>query len=526
MHTDALRLSCPSRVGRAVAVALLLAVGPSSPAQDGPDGVPGEPADPVAARLEPLFADRVVQRATVGVHLVDVATGEVRFAHHADRALLPASTAKVITAAAALDALGPSHTFTTDVLIDGERRGDVLEGDLVLRMGGDPTMVADRLWRILRDVRVDGVATVTGDLVVDTAYFADEPLIPGWDEPRDLERGPSYFPAIGAANLEFGAAVVVVRPAEEAGQPATLGFETPSPGYLVVDGEVTTGPAGSRVRLDLERQVAPGRLTFTVSGTVPAGGDASRVRRAVADPTAFTIGAIRHLLRTVGPRIEGDVVAGVAPTDAERLRRVYSPPLASILMDTNKYSSNYMAETVLRAVGAEIHGEGSTAAGLRVVHDHLARLGLPEDAAHLANGSGLSRETRVTPEALTTVLRAAALDDRIAPELVASLAIGGRDGTLLGRLGELDGHARGKTGTLGGVHALAGFLQTEADEQLAYAIVFNDVRGGLYPVKTWMDDLLREAARLPPVDRPRAAAPATAEAVEGAAAGGVEAAAP
>jgi D-alanyl-D-alanine carboxypeptidase/D-alanyl-D-alanine-endopeptidase (penicillin-binding protein 4) len=453
---------------------------------------------PAAEWAAPILEDRTFRAITAGVHVVHVGTGEEVLAWQADRPLVPASTAKVVTAAAALDALGPSYLFTTEVWHTGTLDGGVVDGDLYLVGAGDPTMVAEKLWRLLRDLRTDGVERVEGDLVFDDDFFDESPLIPGWNVARDLADGPSYFPAIGAWNLEFGSVALVVRPGAEAGAPAIAVLETPAPGYVTVDADLVTGEERSRSRIELERVIADDRMTLKVSGTVALDARTRTFRRAVHDPTAFAMAVTQDLLRQVGPHVVGTVRRGSVPADAERIARRPSPPLASILMDTNKYSSNYMAETVLRTLGAEQRGQGTTAAGLEVVRAYLDRLGLRDDGLRLVNGSGLSRETRLSAQALTTVLRHVAQDPRTGPEFVASLSIGGQDGTLLPRFREHPSRVRGKTGTLAGVHSLAGYLEADDGELYAFAILANDVKGGLTPVKRWMDDLLVHLFGWPP----------------------------
>lgn len=443
-----------------------------------------------------VLDDPTFRRVTAGIHVMQVASGREVFGWQPDAALVPASTTKVVTAAAALDALTPSYTFRTEVFTTGEVVDGVLQGDLYIRGMGDPTLAAERLWRLLRDVRVDGIERVEGNLILDDSFFDEGPLIPGWDNPRDLEDGPSYFPPIGALQTEFGAAVVVIRPGAKEGEPAKVSFETPAGRYLALDSTITTGAPRSRTRIELERQVQTDRLLFTVSGSVPLDADTRRFRRAVHDPTAFVQGVVEGLLAQVGPAVRGTIQRGEVPEGADFLRRMYSQPLASVLADTNKYSSNFMAETVLRTLGAEVHGEGTTRRGLEVVQAYLTRIGIERADYTVVNGSGLSRDTRLTPRQLTTVLVRGASDGTIGPELIASLSIAGRDGTMRSRLSDAPpGSVRAKTGTLAGVHTLAGYFEGADGELYAFAFLANDVGGSLSKVKTLMDAFLLQQIR-------------------------------
>lgn len=446
--------------------------------------------DALEALLAPIMERQGLLTATVGVEVVRVSDGEVVFERGATRALLPASTMKVVTAAAALRALGPSFTFRTDVLTTGEVKAGTLEGDLVLVGRGDPTLVHERLWKLLSDVRQDGIQRISGDLIVDDTYFVGDPLIPGWDSKHDLETGPSYFPAIGAVAIDFGSLTLVVRPGAEVGKAASVELATPQSGHVSIASALQTGREGSRARVEITREVEPGKITFELEGSVPMGSDVRRYRRAITEPTPYFLAVLRAVAEQAGLTVKGRVRAGAAPADAELLRSLESPPLTSVLMDANKYSSNFMAETVLRALGAEAQGEGSNSAGVRQVRAYLESIGVARDDVAIANGSGLSRQTTLTPQALIAVLLDMARDRVAGPEFVSSLSIAGKDGTLSSRLRDTDGRVRGKTGTLGGVHTVAGYVLALDGELYAYAFLVNDIRGSLDPVKDLQDDFL------------------------------------
>jgi D-alanyl-D-alanine carboxypeptidase/D-alanyl-D-alanine-endopeptidase (penicillin-binding protein 4) len=454
---------------------------------------------PLAGELDPTLDAAAVRDAEVGVMVVRVRDGAVVYDHRGDVPMVPASTAKLLTAAAALHHLGPSYAWVTELRSSADVRGGVLEGDLVLRGTGDPTLVVEKLWRMFRDLRADGVRRIRGDILLDDTHLVDEPLIPGWDKEQDLEDGPSYFPTLGALSVEFGSAEVVVVPADEPGGAATIALESPASPWVTVEGEVTTVARGARLRLELERKIDGDRVTFVLSGRVPADGEARRYRRAVPSPTWYVAGIVRDLLRELDIRHDGRMRRAEASDDARVLRRLYSPPLTSVLMDTNKYSSNFMAELVLRTLGAEVEGEGSTAAGVRAVRRYLDAIGVAPEDAVLVNGSGLARDARLTPAALTAVLLDMARNPRVGHEFATSLAIAGRDGTLIRRLDELAGRLRGKTGTLGGVHGLAGYAEASDGEVYAFAFLANAIRGSLHPIKDVQDGFLRRlaAARSP-----------------------------
>lgn len=438
--------------------------------------------------LGSIGSDRLFTDARVGVHVVDVRTGEAVWARDATVPLNPASTTKLLTAATALRTLGPAHTFTTTFLADDLPEPDgVLAGPLYVRGGGDPTLVVEKLWKMVRDLQLAGVKRIEGGIVLDESMFGPDHELPGWGKARDIERGPSYFPALSALSLNFNTVALAVRPGA-AGKPAVVLPETDAGDYIEVVSTVKTGGAGSRRFIDIDRHVlADGRMRFEVSGQVPADDPMRRYYRSVDDPTRYTGAVVGRLLAQAGIEVVGETRLGEVPEEAEYLTDFRSAPLTSILMDMNKYSSNFMAETVLRAVGFETRGEGSTAAGLAAVQEYLRGLGL-EEGYTLFNGSGLARDGAIAPEVLTAVLLDMARDPRVGAEFRSSLAIAGVDGTLRRRLRDAPNRLRGKTGTLDGVHGLAGYVEAQDGALYAFAFLANDFRGGSARVKRVHDE--------------------------------------
>ena len=436
-------------------------------------------------------------RMDAAVRVVHLGTGEVVYDRQGERAMVPASTTKLVTAAAALHVLGPGYSWVTDLRGTAEPEDGVLDGDLYVVGGGDPTLTTEDLWRLLQDLRANGVERVTGDIVLDDTRFVDDPVIPAWDNRDDHEEGPSYFPGIGALGLDFGVLTMVVRPASEPGRPALVRFEIPAPGYAEVEADVQT-TTRRRPRLELERETHGRKLVFRLTGAVPAGSRVRSLRRAVVDPSAYFRAVLSELLKQTGPRVEGTIRFGQLPTDTtHRVGVRWSPSLGAVLMDTNKWSSNFMAETVLRTLGAEAGGEGSTAGGLAVVQEWMEALALPTEGVVVANGSGLSRDTRLSPAFLCALLQRMAADPRVGHEFAASMAIGGMDGTLRLRFRDFPARLRGKTGTLAGVHALAGYLEADDGQLYAYAFLANEIRGGTRVAKELMDDVLTELMAVP-----------------------------
>ena len=433
--------------------------------------------------LDELLNDRIFRDANVGLQLVELGTGEELFAHGADEGFTPASTMKVLTAAAALRELGPAYRFNTRIFRRGEIDGSgVLDGDLYIQGGGDPTLVVERLWKLVYDLRLEGIERISGDVFFDDSHFDDRTRISGWSKPADIRRGPAYFAPIGALSLNFNTVATVISPGQAVGAPARVRLETNAPGIANLESEIVTGSARSRRRIHIDRTVDGQAVTLRVTGSIPAASDAVRYYRTVPDPTAYFMSAFAGFMEGHGIEVDGDFSEALTPEDLPLVAQLQSPPLASILMDMNKYSSNFIAEQVLKEIGAHAtDSQGSTLKGLQVISDYLGTLGISESEFVIVNGSGLSRQTVLRPRHLTSVLVDMASDPTVSSEFTASLAIGGRDGTLWSRFrgDPVQGRVRGKTGTINGVHCLVGYLHGQDGQQYAFAYLVNNLRGSI-----------------------------------------------
>ncbi|MCB9686762.1 MAG: D-alanyl-D-alanine carboxypeptidase/D-alanyl-D-alanine-endopeptidase [Alphaproteobacteria bacterium] len=441
--------------------------------------VPAPPAPSLVDELRSFESSWVFKKATSGLHVVDLQSGEEVYGVGADALLVPASTMKVLTAATALHFLGPSFRFTTDVRKTGKvDAAGTLHGDLYVIGHGDPTFVVEKMWKMVVDLRLAGITRIEGSVYFDDTYHPDSPVLPGWNKPEDDDRGTPYFSTLGALTLNSNTTVLVIGPGAEVGSKASVQLETPTHGYVEVDSEVSTVSASGRKDIRVERKVTADSTSFEVTGTWPIDEtDRMTVRRTVADPTAHFLAAFRAMAESQGIAVTGRWERGKAPSSAEAVLSVESAPLSSVLADMNKSSLNLFAEQVLRTVGAEVTGQGTTQGGIEAVHQYLETLGIGADEAVLVNGSGLSRDARVAPSVLTAVLVDMAKDPKVSPEFQASLAIAGTDGTLWARLRDQPGRMRGKTGTLDNVICLTGYLDADNGRRYAFAWLVNDTGG-------------------------------------------------
>lgn len=434
---------------------------------------------PVAAALDSVFNDTALAHAHWGVLVRSLDTGETLYARNAGRMFVPASNMKLVTAASALDALGPEYRYVTRFAARGEVRDGVLRGDLVVIGGGDPT-ISDRfhadVGAVLRgwadSLRAHGVRRVTGAIVADDDVFDEQPLGRGWAW-DDVEAG--YSAEISGLPLNEGVVAVRVAP----GQPAERRVTTrpTASSWVPVESAVTIGPPGSAPALRVSRS---GRLGgVRIDGTVPADTPFVETTIAVPDNTMLFAAALHDALTGAGiavggPPREADAAGSTADAGQTVLFTHTSPPLREILAAFLKPSQNQIGEVLLKTLGAELRGMGSAAAGTLAIDSMAAAWGLPRRLLSQADGSGLSRYNLVAPEFLAALLdrQARAPHFQVFAE---ALPVAGRDGTLASRMRDTpaEGNVRAKTGTLSGVRALSGYFTTAAGERMVFSMIVN-----------------------------------------------------
>ncbi|WP_051967268.1 D-alanyl-D-alanine carboxypeptidase/D-alanyl-D-alanine endopeptidase [Kitasatospora mediocidica] len=441
------------------------------------------PADALSADLDRLLADPRLSGAEVSALVTDAATGEVLYQHAPGALLLPASTLKTVTAAAALDLLGQDHRFTTQVLAAGPRTGATLGGDLVLRGGGDPSLLPADLEALAGQVADAGITEVSGAVLADASRYDDVPLGASWAWD---DQAAYYSPQISALTLttdgddDVGTVRLALTPDASPGGPAAVRVIPPE-APVRVTGRVDTGAAGSDTTVQADRR--PGGNEIVLSGSLPAGSAETDAWVAVDGPARLAATVFAAALARHGVAVRGGLREGPAPADAVALAAHDSAPLSALLVPFLKLSNNGIAEHLVKEIGRVRSGAGSWAAGLDLVRDFVHRNGLESTPARQVDGSGLSRQDLLTTSRLDALLRFA----RRQPWFSAwydALPVAGDPrrmvgGTLTNRLRgtPAEGRVHAKTGSMTGVDALAGYLDRADGRTLAFSVLLNNFVG-------------------------------------------------
>lgn len=469
-----------SAVAVAAALGAVLApVGTSAPTAAPERASRSAAADALAERIDAILDDPRYDGSQVGVVVRSAETGELLYARNPGRRQLPASNVKLFSSTAALELLGPDYRFRTQLLTDGTRDGSRLTGDLFIRGGGDPTMLAGDYRSLAARLAASGVQVVDGDLVADDTFFDDVRLGNSWswdDEPYYYSAQTSALTVAPNTDYDSGTVIVRVRPGAAGGRPEIV--LQPRTSYLRVVNRAVTGPAGSDDTISVVRR--HGRNVIDVTGSIPAGSAEYLDWATVWEPTGYAADVFRRALAGQGIRVTGAIRYAGTPTDARPLVGHDSMTVGRMLTPFLKLSNNMHAEALVKTVGAETADEGSWDAGLAAMTEALAGLGVRDDTMRLVDGSGLSRRNLVPPGQLVRLLMAARGEPWF-PAWYDALPVAGASARLVGgtlryRMGGTAAafNLHAKTGSLTGVSALSGYVTDADDELLVFSVVSNN----------------------------------------------------
>ena len=430
----------------------------------------------------PPAVSQALARAKVPAEAVSVVVEEAGSAtsllsHRANASMNPASVMKLVTTMAALETLGPTWTWSTPVYVEGTVREGVLEGNLYIKGQGDPKLVAERLWLLMRRVQGLGIRQINGDIVldhhafeavtVDPAEFDGEPLRPYNAAPEALllnfKSVLMTFTADRAANVAY----VHV-------EPPLAGVSWPAQVPLRENGEC--GDYRGLLRADFSDPTRP-----RFAGRYPAACGEKIWPLAYADPAGYGPRAIEGMWRAIGGQLQGKVRYGTVPEGLAPAFALESPPLAEVVRDINKYSNNVMTQQLFLTLSLQQQGLGTLAGSRELLREWWRqRLG-ERNVPLIGNGSGLSREDRTSAAALARLLQYA-WTSPLMPELMSALPISGVDGTLRPSRWRAEGHAHLKTGSLRDVASIAGIVHaTDGRRYVIVALVNHPNAGAVRP---------------------------------------------
>ncbi|HEX4597377.1 MAG TPA: D-alanyl-D-alanine carboxypeptidase/D-alanyl-D-alanine-endopeptidase [Burkholderiaceae bacterium] len=453
--------------------------------------VAGAESAPVHGEIPPAVAaalheDRIPSSA-VGIVVAPLDAGPLALSVNESVSMSPASTMKLLTTYAALNLLGPTFQWHTEVYATSHPRGGRLDGDLILRGSGDPSLVIERFWILVHRLRGLGLRQLHGNLVLDKSAFEAGAEAGSSLDGNELR---PYNVAPDALLVNFKTVTLEFIPDPSASQariiatPSLAGVKLPASVPL---GNGTCGDWHERLKADFGNPWSP-----RFAGHYPLECGEQSWHVSLLDHTQFVGAAFRALWEASGGSWIGQVRDGRTPASAVELLTHESPPLAEIVRDINKFSNNVMARQVFLTLGAPEPGQrASPERSVQAMTSWLSRVGLSMPELVLENGCGLSRHERIAPDSLARLLQHAYASPRM-PEFVASLPVAGLDGTMKNR-SAASGSAYVKTGLLEGVRAVAGYVLAGSGHHYVVVAIVNHANadaatGALDALLSWVQE--------------------------------------
>ena len=407
--------------------------------------------------------------------------GRTLLSHEATVLRNPASVMKLVTTQAALELLGPAYTWKTPVYLDGPVRDGVLQGNVYIQGQGDPQLVVERLWLLMRRLQGLGVREIRGDIVLDHSAFEVPPADPGDFDGEPLR---PYTASPDALLVNFRSVVLTFTP--ELPQASTNGaYGAPSPRMARLSVEpplagvawpaqvpLRPAPCGDyrgELRADFSDPQHP-----RFAGSYPTECGEKVWPLAFADPNTYADRVVEGLWRNVGGELRGRVHEGRVPAGLAPAYSVESPPLTEIVRNINKYSNNVMAQQLFLTLSLQQRGRGTRADSRAIVEtwwrEQLGDASLPPPS--ISNGAGLSRDDRISAAGLAALLQHI-WSSPYMPELLSALPIAGLDGTLRPQRWRADAMAHLKTGSLRDAASIAGIVQAAGGRRYVVVAIVN-----------------------------------------------------
>lgn len=411
------------------------------------------------------------------------------YAHQPNSYFIPASTAKLLTTAAALHQLGPQFRYRTSVYQVGANPR------LVLRIvgRGDPSLSDNQLQGLAQQLSRQGIRQVN-QLIADDSHFRGSAIDSSW-EWQDIQAG--YGAPVNSLILNQNSVELKLFP-QILGQPLRVVWtdSTEANRWRVKNSSVTVGPQAPEF-VDVGRDFTS--PTVYVTGQLRVGAEPEPVSVAIFDPAQYFLRHFRQALNANQIRVAQSAIASSPRIQTEREVAAIESPLSKLLLETNQESNNLYAESLLKTLGStQTKPTGSSAEiGLEVVKTTLTRLGVNPQTYILADGSGLSRHNLISPVALVQTLNTMARTPQAAMYR-ASLPVAGISGTLQDRFRgtPAQGILHAKTGSMSGVAALSGYLSSPNFSPLVFSILVNQSEQSSTALRQAIDEMVLLLARL------------------------------
>jgi D-alanyl-D-alanine carboxypeptidase/D-alanyl-D-alanine-endopeptidase (penicillin-binding protein 4) len=462
--------------------------------------------DRLMAELDRFSKDPLLRHASISYCILDASNDSLIAGRNLDLSLVPASTMKLFTTAAALEILGPGTRFKTTLQYEGTITGRTLHGNIIIRGGGDPAfgLMEQSLKNIFTNwckaIKKLGIDSVDGSIVGDGEIF-DQDYIPYTWTWGEINLG--YCAAASGLSVNGNIYRLFFEPLKERRFRSELKKVTPYiPGEEYYNRVVETEVDEEEIFL-VGHPLAKRK---TIRGVVPKGKAEVSIVAAVSNPPLAAALEFSNSLRNCGVFVSGTAFS-IADSDAmaERIKKgrlvdvtsVSSPTVADIVTTTNQASYNFFAENLLKHIGLKVLRHGGTEAGALAVRRYWEKKGMDMGGFAMFDGSGISRFNNVTARQMAWLLSYM----RSSPEsndFQTSLSVAGVSGTLRSMCLKTaaQGNVQAKSGTMSRVKSYAGYAKTRSGKTLIFSFIINNFDGPSVEIKQKIGRILDVMVKL------------------------------
>lgn len=454
----------------------------------------------IESALQSFEKDLDLKYASIGFCAIDINTNKIYAQRSPTKALIPASSMKVITTGSALAILGSNYKFRTFLEYSGTITNGTLNGNLYIRGTGDPSLASpimegvpplkELLAEFVAAVKKAGIKKINGAVIGDGSYFDDQVMIPTWQW-GDI--GNHYGTGTSGLNYHDNLYYIHFKKNKDYGATPTVDHIIPNIPQLKFDNRVTS--AGSRTGDNAYVYVAPYGTEVTLRGTIPKGSGLFDIKGATPDPSLLCAYDLRNALILAGVSVAKKATTQRLLKMKEGRKKVhthYSPSLATICKHTNEDSRNMYCEALLKTIGAKVKGMGNTNNGIAAVTDFWRGRGLDMDGFFMKDGCGLSARNGVSPKTFSEIMRKMYIDKKTFGDFYNQMAIAGRTGTLrnMCRNSSAENNVRAKSGSMNRIRSYTGFVTTKGGKKLAFSMIVNNYSCSGYMMKKKLETLM------------------------------------
>ena len=421
-----------------------------------------------------LLEKNDISKNNLSVYVRDLSEEKALVEHNINTFRNPASTMKLLTTYAALNELKPNFRWRTEAWLRGKIINGVLKGDLILKGYGDPFLVKENYWKFIQGIHEKGLREITGHIIIDNSYFD----LPKFNSGNFDGKPYRLYNAIPSALMyNYQATRFLFREDKKNKKVKIIPY--PKTSGITYLNEVILEKGGCKRKHYFPEFIRTSKQV-TIKGTYSAKCGQQYILRTFSNTEQHAYDGFNEIWRGMGGLIGKGVKKGTVSKGDTLYYTYISNSLGDQIRTINKWSNNVMTRQLLLTLGAIKYGApGTLKKGRKAILESLAKNGIDNTGIIIDNGSGLSREARITAKQHGQLL-ASAWKNKFMPEFMSSLSLSGLDGTLLNRFkkGEMRGRSHMKTGTLRGVKSIAGYMLNRKGKWVIVVIHHNGPKTG------------------------------------------------